>query len=146
MRAGANVPGVLKTGTITDTANGIVSSAHVSVETRSTIQQVNLLSGVIRATAVTADVIADGNPPTLGDNSSFVGLHILGHSQIKDNVAPNTKVNLPGIGTLWLHKRVKTSEGIRVIMIQLVIGSQSNPAGLPLGATIDVGYARVGVS
>jgi hypothetical protein len=31
-------------------------------------------------------------------------------------------------------------------MIQLVIGSTTNPAGLPLGATIDVGYARVGVS
>jgi hypothetical protein len=144
--AAAKIPGVLKTGTITDTANGTVSSAQVSGEMRSTIQQVNLLSGVITATAVRADVTANGNPPKLGDKSSFVGLHIAGHPEISDNVQRNTKVNLPGIGTLWLHKQVKTSEGIRVIMIQLVIGSTTNPAGLPLGATIDVGYARVGVS
>ena len=31
-------------------------------------------------------------------------------------------------------------------MIQLVIGSKNNPAGLPKGATVDVGYAHVGVS
>jgi hypothetical protein len=31
-------------------------------------------------------------------------------------------------------------------MIQLVIGSKSNPAGLPKGATVTVGYAHVGVS
>jgi hypothetical protein len=112
----------------------------------STIQQVNLLSGAIRASVVKADVTADGNPPTLGDNSSFIGLHVSGHPGISDNVPVNTKLSLPGIGTLWLHKQVKTANGIKVIMIQLVIGSKSSPAGLPKGATVNVGYAHVGVS
>jgi hypothetical protein len=144
--AGVNLPGVLKSGTITDTANGTVTSSRVSGEMTSTIQGVNLLSGAIRATVVKADVKANGNPPTLRDKSSFIGLHVAGHPGITDNVPVNTKVNLPGIGTLWLHKQVKTSHGIRVIMIQLVIGSAANPAGLPVGATVDVGFARVGVS
>lgn len=144
--AGVNIPGVLKSGTITDTANGIVSSTRVSGEMSSTIQQVNLLSGAISATVVKADVTANGNPPTLGDNSSFIGLHVAGHPGISDNVPVNTKVNLPGIGTLWLHKQVKTANGIKVVMIQLDIGSKSNPTGLPKGATVNVGYAHVGVS
>jgi hypothetical protein len=144
--AGANIPGVLKSGTITDTANGTVSSTQVSGEMSSTIQKVNLLSGAISATAVKADVTANGNPPTLGDKSSFIGLHVSGHPGISDNVHVNTKVSLPGIGTLWLHKRMKTANGITVIMIQLVIGSKNNPTGLPKGATVNVGYAHVGVS
>jgi hypothetical protein len=112
----------------------------------STIQHVNLFAGAVRASAVKADVTANGNPPARGDNSSFTGLHVSGHPGIKDNVPVNTQVNLPGIGTLWLHRQIKTPTGIRVIMIQLVIGSPTNPAGLPVGATVDVGYARVGVS
>jgi hypothetical protein len=142
----ANIPGVLKSGTITDTANGTVSSTQVSGETSSTIQQVSLLSGVITASVVKADVTANGKPPTLGDNSSFIGLHVVGHPAISDNVPVNTKLGLPGIGTLWLHKQVKTANGIKVIMIQLVIGSKNNPAGLPQGAKVNVGYAHVGVS
>lgn len=144
--AGANIPGVLKSGTITDAANGTVSSTQVSGEMSSTIQQVNLLSGAISATVVKADVTANGKPPTLGDNSSFIGLHVTGHPGISDNVPVNTKIGLPGIGTLWLHKQVKTANGIKVVMIQLVITSKNNPAGLPKGATVDVGYAHVGVS
>jgi hypothetical protein len=143
---GANIPGVLKSGTITDTANGTVSSTQLLGETSSTIQQVSLLSGVITASVVKADVTLNGNPPTLGDASSFIGLHVAGHPGIGDNVPINTKVDLPGIGTLWLHKQVKKATGIRVIMIQLVIGSKNNPAGLPLGARVDVGYADVGLS
>jgi len=36
-----------------------------------------------------------------------------------DSVPANTKVPLPGIGTLWLHRVVQTGSSIRVIMIQL---------------------------
>jgi hypothetical protein len=143
---GAAVPGALSAGTIIDKANGTASSAQASGEMTSTIQHVNLFAGAVRASAVKADVTANGNPPARGDNSSFTGLHVSGHPGIKDNVPVNTQVNLPGIGTLWLHRQIKTPTGIRVIMIQLVIGSPTNPAGLPVGATVDVGYARVGVS
>src|SRR5581483_1361320 len=144
--AGTTIPGLLKSGTITDTANGTVSSTQVFGETSSTIQQVSLLSGAITASVVKADVTANGNPPALGDNSSFIGLHVAGHPGIGDNVPVNTKLGLPGIGTLWLHKQVKTANGITVIMIQLIIGSKNNPAGLPKGARVNVGYAHVGVS
>jgi hypothetical protein len=141
---GVHLPALLKSGTIIDTANGTVNATKVFGEMSSTIQGVNLLSGAITATVVKADVTANGKPPKLGDKSSFIGLHVAGHPGITDNVPVNTKINLPGIGTLWLHRRVKTKQGIRVIMIQLIIGSNSTP--FPAGAKIDVGYARVSVS
>jgi hypothetical protein len=143
---GGALPGVLSSGTITSTVNGTVSSTQDSGETSSTIEHMKLLAGVIRASAVRADITANGNPPALGDNSSFVGLHVTGHPEINDSVPANTQVNLPGIGTLWLHKLVETSQGIKVIMIQLLITSHINPAGLPVGAKIDIGYASVSVS
>jgi hypothetical protein len=142
---GVTIPGVIGSGTITDTANGIDTSARDFGKMTSTVQGVNLLAGAVSATVVKADVTANGNPPTLRDKSSFIGLHVAGHPEINGDVPANTKVNLPGIGTLWLHRVVKTSREIKVTMIQLVITSHSNPAGLPLGATINVGYARVGV-
>ncbi len=141
--AGVTIPGVLTSGTIDDTATGTVSSTEDSGEMTSTVQGLNLLSGTVTATAIKADVTATGNPPTLGDNSSFLGLQVAGHPEITDNVPPNTKLSLPGIGTLWLHRRIETPTGIKVIMIQLIIGSSGT--GLPVGAVVDVGYARVGV-
>jgi hypothetical protein len=141
-----NLPGVLTSGTIDDTANGTVTSTEVFGRMTSTIHKANLLSGAISASLIKADVSVNGKPPKREDHSSFVGLHVAGHPEITDNVPFNTQVNLPGIGTLWLHKRVKTAHGITVIMVQLVIGNPVNPAGLPVGATIDVGFARVGVS
>jgi hypothetical protein len=144
--ATATIPGVLTTGAITDKEKGTVTATQVSGKTSSTIHYLNLLGGTITATAVKASVSARGNPPTLGDHSSFLGLKVAGMPQINGNPAPNTKISLPGIGTLWLHRRIKSSTAITVIMVQLVIKHAINPAHLPLGAKVDVGYAKIGVS
>ena len=94
------------------------------------IQNLNLLGGLVTATVVKADVTASGNPPSLGDHSSFVGLSVAGQPGIGDNVPVNTKVPLAGLGTLWLHRVVQTGTSIRVIMIQLDVTVPSNPLGL----------------
>jgi hypothetical protein len=137
-----NVPGLAISGTAADTTTGDadVPSAEVS----STIQDLNLLSGLVTATAVKADVTANGNPPTLGDNSSFLDLSVNGVS-IGGTPAPNTKISLVGIGTLWLHRVFKTSNSIHVIMIQLIVTVPGNPLGLPLNAVVNVASAQVGI-
>jgi hypothetical protein len=142
--AAVTIPGVLTTGTVTDTANGTANPKKVAGEVTAAVQDLNL-AGIVTATAVTADVTAAGNPPSLGDKSSFVGLTVSGQPGIGDNVPPNTKVHLPGIGTLWLHKVVKTATSIRVIMIQLDVTVPSNPTGLKPGTVVDVASALVGV-
>ena len=102
--------------------------------------------GLVTATAVKADVTASGNPPSFGDTSSFVGLSVAGQPGIGDSVPANTKVPLPGIGTLWLHRVVQTGSSIRVIMIQLNVTVPSNPLGLSPGTVVDIASAQVNVN
>jgi hypothetical protein len=143
---GASIPGVIKPATITDTVVGTVNSSTDSGATSSKVQNVNLLGGMITASVIKADVTAKGKPPTLKDHSSFIGLHVSGHPEINDNAPPNTQVNLPGLGTLWLHRVVKSKNKIRVTMIQLIVNNPNNSAGVPSGTKVNVGFASVGVS
>jgi hypothetical protein len=138
-----HIPSILKTGTIRSTAYGKVSAGQVSAKLTSRVQGVDLLGGTVTATAVKAGVTARGNPPKLGDQSTFVNLKIRGKSLL--NVKPNTKLHLKGLGTLWLHRVVKTGNSISVIMIQLVIGNRHNSAHLPKGAEVSIAVAHVGV-
>jgi len=144
--ATVTIPGVLATGTVTDTANGTANANKVSGEVTAAIQNLNLLGGMVTATVVKADVTASGNPPSLGDHSSFVGLSVAGQPGIGDNVPVNTKVPLAGIGTLWLHRVVQTGTSIRVIMIQLDVTVPSNPLGLSPGTVVDIASAQVNVN
>jgi hypothetical protein len=137
-----SLPQVLTAGTIKDTAAGLVSGTQVSGETTSTIQNLNLLNGAVTANLIKADVTTNGNPPTLGDKSSFLGLRVLG-VPITVNPNPNTAITLAGIGTLWLHRQIKTTTGITVIMVQLVITNAGTH--LPVGTVINVGDANVGI-
>jgi hypothetical protein len=143
--AAVTIPGVLTTGTVTDTATGTATSRRVAGEVTAGVQNLNLLGGMVTATAVQADVTASGNPPSLGDKSSFVGLSVAGQPGIGDNVPANTKVPLPGIGTLWLHRVVRTATSIQVIMIQLNVTVPSNPTGLTPGTVVNITSAQVGV-
>lgn len=138
------VPGLAISGTVVDTAEGINNHKQSSAETSSTIQDLNLLSGLVTASAVKADVTAVGNPPALADNSSFLDLSVNGVS-IGGTPAPNTKISLAGIGTLWLHRVFKTSNSIHVIMIELIVTVPSNPLGLAPNTTVRVASAQVGI-
>jgi len=144
--ASVTVPGVLSTGTVTDTANGAANGKRVAGEVTAAVENLNLLGGMVTATAVKADVTASGNPPSFGDSSSFAGLSVAGQPGIGDNVPANTKVPLSGIGTLWLHRVVQTGSSIRVIMIQLDVTVPSNPLGLSPGTVVDIASAQVNVN
>ena len=144
--ASVSLPGILTSGTVADTAEGVADPAKASGEVTSTVQGLNLLSGLVKATVVKADVTASGKPPILGDHSSFLGLSVAGFPGIDDNVPPNTHLSLAGIGTLWLHKVTRTAQGISVVMLQLDVTVAGNPLGLSPGAQVNVASARIGVS
>jgi hypothetical protein len=141
--AAVTIPAILGTGTVTDTAEGTVR--HVAAEVSSTVQGLNLLAGTVTATAVNSDVTLKGNPPALANNSTFVGLAVAGFPGITGTPPPNTKLNLAGLGTLWLTRQIKTSSRIVVIAIQLVVKVPGNPLGLAVGTTVNIAYAGVGV-
>ncbi|HEY2575532.1 MAG TPA: choice-of-anchor P family protein [Streptosporangiaceae bacterium] len=139
------IPGVLSSGTVADTVEGTAGHKNASATVTSTIEGLNLLSGIVSATAIEANVTATGNPPSYTDNSEFLGLSVAGFPAIGDNVPPNTKLTLGGIGTLWLHRRFEFSHQIKVIMVQLVVTVPGNPAGLAPGTTVNIGSAQASV-
>jgi hypothetical protein len=124
---------------------GRAGHKNASATVTSTVQGLNLGAGLVTATAIEANVTATGNPPAYTDNSSFLGLTVAGFPAIGDNVAPNTKLSIAGIGTLWLHRRFQYAHEIVVIMVQLVVTVPSNPLGLEPGTTVNVGYAQASV-
>lgn len=143
---GLNIPGILTSGTVTDTVRGTATATAASAAASSAVQGLNLLDGTVTATAIKADVSATGNPPTFGDTSTFLHLTVAGHPGIGADVAPNTKVRLAGLGTLWLHRRIETGHKITVIMVQLVVTVPDNPEGLKTGTTVNVAYAQASVN
>jgi hypothetical protein len=142
-----NVPNVLASGTITDTAQGSVTASLSTSETTSTVQNVNLLNGIITASVVHADAKASTTDGTTfnfseGSGSYFTGLVVQGVAYA--NVAANTKltITLNGktLGTLYLHRVIQGTNSITVRMIELVIAS-GNSLGLPTGMDIIVASA-----
>jgi len=142
-----NVPNVLASGTITDTAQGSVTASLSSSETTSTVQNVNLLNGIITASVIHADAKASTTNGTTfnfseGSGSYFTGLVVQGVAYA--NVAANTKltITLNGktLGTLYLHRVIQGTNSITVRMIELVIAS-GNSLGLPTGMDITVASA-----
>jgi len=142
-QVGVNLPPALTSGTIQDTAEGDITPALANSQTTSTIKALNLASGTVTAGAIVADASASTPDETnfaFSDSSSFVSLKVAGHPEITDNVPPNTQVSLAGLGTLWLHRVITTSNHIQIIMLELQV-DQSNALGLPLGTDVRVGEA-----
>jgi hypothetical protein len=145
--AGVTVPGVLTTGVVHTTAQGSVTSTGTSGQITASVDGLDLLAGFVAATTITADasVSDSGSTVTLSDSGSiFAGLAVAGHPEVGVNPAPNTRVSISGLGTLWLHRVIQTSTSIEVRMVELVV-DDSNALGLPVGADVRIAVAHVGV-
>jgi hypothetical protein len=142
-----NAPPLFTSGTVTNTAQGTVGPTASSAETTSTVQTVNVVAGLVTADVVRADAhsSAHGSSFTFNDDSStFVNLVVAGHPEISGNPGPNTQVQLAGLGTLWLHRVISTTNMIEVRMIEVVV-TQTNVFGIPVGTDIRVAVAEASV-
>src|SRR5712691_3179964 len=146
--ASVNIPLVLTSGTVADTAEGNITQSQAEGHTTSTVQSLNLLAGLVTVGALTVQANAsttDGTHVTRSDTgTSFTNLIVAGHPEIIDSVPPNTTVSLLGIGTLYLRRELTSSNAIVVRGIQLVI-AKNNVLGLPTGTNIIVGSASASV-
>lgn len=145
--AGVSIPNVLSTGDIRDTAQGDVNATDASVETTSTVTDANLLTDLVKATAIKADAHATDHAgsSTFGDDgSSFGTLSVLGFPEIGPGVAANTRVHIKGLGTLWLHRVITRQSSIEVRMIELVV-RHDNDLGLPIGSDIQIAVSHASV-
>ena len=142
--AATSIPGLLSTGAVTVTGTGNINKTETSSEATSTISGVNLLAGLVSATAiqgVASGVTADGTTFDFTGGSTFAGLSVAGHPEITVNVKPNTKIAIAGLGTLYLNKINYFPDKIKVAPIDLIINT-TNTLGLPIGAELTVGVVE----
>ncbi len=143
----ANLPGILASGTLTDTVESNLTPTFSSGENTSTIQGLNLLNGFVTASVMVAQVDAsiDQNADTsLTGQDSYVGISVSGHPEITDDIPNNTSVSLAGLGTLYLKRIIYTQypPSVEVRSLELVI-NQINVYGLPIGLDVIVGDALI---
>ena len=144
--AAVTIPNIGTIGTVTDSARGLDNSTSAVSETASNVAGTNLLSSVISASAVKAAAHTSlvGKNHTYSDaGSQFIGLAIQGFPSINDSVKPNTTVVIPGVGTLYLHRIIRSGNAVEVRMIELVLSAARG--GLPIGADIKVGVASASI-
>jgi hypothetical protein len=145
--AEVQVPPLFSVGEVVDTALGTVNSTSAVGEMTSTVQAVDVATSLVTASLVKADAHASNISGTLtfsDDGSMFVGLHVSGFPHIGDEVPPNTRLHIVGLGTLWLHRIIQTSNSIEVRMIELIV-TEANGFGLTIGTDIQVSVAEASV-
>lgn len=119
-------------------ADGTLSDAFSSA----TLGSVSILNGLITADGVVAMASsASGNSNAEGSSLANLLVNGVGVS----DPAPNTRVNLPGVGYVVLNEQIPTSGGITVNMIHVVLQQQVLGSYQTTGNII-VGSASSGVN
>ena len=136
---------VLTGGVASTTAKSTDSATATNATTSATIADVNLLGGVVTADAVTAKASTTRKGTSLYRSSagtSIANLEINGNP-VTITIKPNTRINIAGVGTLYLRRSIWNSTGFEVYALQLVLSTAQG--GLPAGAVVTAGYAQSGV-
>jgi hypothetical protein len=121
------------------------------VTTTSKVEGLNMFKGLIKADAIKVRANATATAADIDTNASgtqFVGLRVAGRD-IAANVAPNTKLTLPGIGTVTVKKitRQKGANFEDITIQGLVVKVEiENDFDLPVGVDVIVAHARAGFS
>jgi hypothetical protein len=134
-------------GTGRTTAFGGPTSSGTVAKTTATVEDLNLLGGLITANlvkAVAEDTFRNGTRTSSTEGSRFVNLEILGQ-QVDATVPPNTKVQLPGIGFVVVNEQKvpdpSSTARLKVNGLRIVI-NKDNTLGLPVGTQIIVAHAQ----
>src|SRR2546428_12170584 len=93
-----------------ENAFAMASGAEGSAESNSTLESVNLLNGLITADGVVAlasSWVNDGVAGSDAEGSQLANLVVNGVA-IASDVAPNTRVDLPGVGYAVLNEQSLT--------------------------------------
>ena len=128
------------------------TASSARVKNTSRVTGLNALDGLIKADAIKAVANTSANATTINSTpmgSEFVNLRIAGQP-VRADVAPNTRVNLPGLGYVLLKSVKKSGDGqsmskITVDMLTVVV-TKTNSFALPVGSRIVVAHAVSGYS
>jgi hypothetical protein len=141
------VPGVLQSGTESQTTSGSVSATSASVQSSSLVEDLSLLAGVIGADVVHAMCSCTGDGTTASctpAGTEFLNLVVAGIT-VSLPVPPNTMLSIPG-GTVILNEQISGGDGtttrsLTVNMIHVTLSGLLNGELIVASAHCDVDFA-----
>src|SRR5439155_24446045 len=109
------VPSTLSAEGLASITSGQLDQARVSATTTAEAAKVSVLDGLITADAVLAVATSYANGVVAtreASGSALVGLVVNGLSYGDAPPAPNTRLDLPGVGYVVLNERIRTGDGV----------------------------------
>ena len=109
------VPSTLSAEGLASITSGQLDQALVSATTTAEAAKVRVLDGLITADAVLAVATSYANgvvATSEASGSALVGLVVNGLSYGDAPPAPNTRLDLPGVGYVVLNERIRTGDGV----------------------------------
>ncbi len=133
--AAVDLKGVGRIGAVKTTGVGVNNGKVATVTTTAAVGDINLLGGLIKATAV--KVRASASLTSASGAMKLVDLTIAGN-RIPLSVKKNTVIKL-GIGKIVINQQIKSGTSITVRGVDIVLGKAAY--GLPAGAEIQLASA-----
>jgi hypothetical protein len=138
--AGVNITGVAALKAVSSSTTSTVNGTTADVVTRSGTAALNVLSGLVTADAI--DVKAHGHIEAGvykgGMAMTTLNLKIFGNA-LPANVAPNTKIEIPGVAKIVLNEQVQSGPVNKIVGIHITLLSARG--GLAAGAQVEVATA-----
>jgi hypothetical protein len=109
-----NIPGALTTGTVDSSTSGTVGPLSASSMSRTVIQDLNLLAGLVTADVLDARCNSTGDGTTSTSDATgttVLNLVVDGGAPINMTPAPNTTINVMGVGTVILNEQIPGGNG-----------------------------------
>jgi hypothetical protein len=144
------VPNVATSGTLEVVTTGSIGSGSASAQSSATVEQANLLNGVVRAAAVVAmsTSTADGSTATsTAEGSTLIGLSISGSTPVDVTPPPNTTIPIPG-GAVILNEQILEGDGVHTsaLTVNMIHVMLNDPVTGAITADIVVSSAHSDVN
>ena len=114
-----SVPKVVSSQTLAVATTGSIGPNSASAQSSATVEQLNLLNGVVTAQLVVAMSSSTANGSTAsstGEGSTLIGLSINGSAPVDVTPPPNTTIAIPG-GAVMLNEQVLEGDGVHTSAI-----------------------------
>src|SRR6266700_2330356 len=111
-----NIANALSSDFLNSITSGQIGPAEAGAQSTASAASINILSGLITADEVVANVMSSAGQSgafSNADGSTFTNLTVAGQSLSGDQaVAPNTHLSLPGVGEVVLNEQIPTGDGV----------------------------------
>src|SRR6266852_8520256 len=127
------VPNAATSSTLEVVTTGSIGPATATAQSSATVEQANLLTGVVRAEAVVAMSSSTANGSTAtstGEGSTLIGLSISGSPPVDVTPSANTQIAIPS-GTVTLNEQIFEGDGVhtRALTVNMIHVVLKNPLG-----------------